>query len=171
MDEDGTPELCINGEFSFTYIYKYLADEDKFILWHELYPSNYQLNGSGKIRWEGLGSSRSGEVFYKLNKDGEEEYTVFFFSKTNRNSTTEQLEEIYMVGLPWYSNKENQVEITEDMKMQSYFDESHEIYYFRVTEEQYNNLTDDYREAKKIAREKIKEVTYTYDELFSDLLQ
>ena len=41
------------------------------------------------------------------------------------------------------------------------------MYRFRVTEEQDDELTNDYFAATKLADEKIKDVSYTYDELFS----
>lgn len=39
-------------------------------------------------------------------------------------------------------------------------------YYFRITEEQYLELTKDYFETEHTAKENLKRVTYTYDELF-----
>lgn len=40
--------------------------------------------------------------------------------------------------------------------------------YFRVTEEQYDELTEDFYQAKQLATQEIQKVTYTYDELFGE---
>ena len=57
-------------------------------------------------------------------------------------------------------------ELSDDMKNQAVYDQADERYYFRVTEKQYKELTEKYDEAVKNAREKLKHVTYTYEELF-----
>lgn len=72
MDEDSTPELGIGAETeAYSYIYNYKPDNDEFILIHELYPSYYQLNGSNKIRYEGVGGSGLHCLFYKYNDQEE----------------------------------------------------------------------------------------------------
>lgn len=170
MDEDGTPELCIEESYNSTYIFKYISDKDEFLLLHELEPSYYQLNGSNKIRWDGTGGSRDGHVFYRMDGEGKEEYAAYFFSKGIRNEETDELEDICMIGLPHYINKNEENNLPEDIKKQAYFDESHEIYYFRVSEEQYNDLSNGYWNAANLAKENIKDVTYNYYELFGNLL-
>jgi hypothetical protein len=72
-----------------------------------------------------------------------------------------------MVSLPKYAAF-NQEDIMIELTNQAYFSKGNGTYYFRVTEEQFNALTKDYYEAAKLSRENIKEVTFTYDELFSD---
>lgn len=169
MDEDGTPELCIKSTSS-TYIFKYIPDNDEFILLHELFPSYYQLNGSNKIRWDGTGGSRDGHVFYKIDEKGQEKYTVYFFSEGIRNDIGEK-EEICMIGLPHYTNKSDKLNLPNEIRNQAYFDESHEIYYFRVPDDLYNSIYHDYFKAEILAEENIKEVTYTYYELFGELVK
>lgn len=174
MDEDSSPELCIKEtpfSTSFTYIFKYIPDKDKFILLHELYPSHYQLNGCNKIRWDGVGGSFDANVFYKIGKDGQEEYTFYFFSRGILNYETDEWEHISMIGLPHYNDKNSVIKLPDEVKKQAYYAEGHEIYYFRVPEEQYMDLTTDYWNAKVLAREKIKEVTYTYEELFGEFVR
>ncbi len=58
------------------------------------------------------------------------------------------------------------MELSDEMKAQAIYDEADERYYFRVTKEQYIELTEKYFQACKDAIEAIKAVTYTYEELF-----
>ena len=157
--------MCID-EGSSSYIFKYIPQTDNFVLWYELFPSNYQLNGTRKVRWEGLGSGLSG-VFYELDGEGNEECTVYFFSERIYNSKSDESYEVAMVSLPKYAAS-NQKDIMTELTSHAYYSKEQGTYYFRVTEEQFNVLTKDYYEAAKLSREKIKEVTFTYDELFGD---
>ena len=43
------------------------------------------------------------------------------------------------------------------------------MYYYRVTEEQYDELTEKYTEALNTSMKDIRIVTFTYEELFSEL--
>ena len=64
----------------------------------------------------------------------------------------------YLISLPEY------IELRDDMIDQAiYIDER---YYFRVTEKQFEELTEDYEEAVKASYDALDEVTYTYTELF-----
>lgn len=46
--------------------------------------------------------------------------------------------------------------------------EDSQLYMFNVSEQQFDELTKEFFEASKLSEENIKEVSYTYDELFSD---
>ena len=168
MNEDGTPELCLGaGTESYSYIFKYNPDDDEFILIHELYPSYYQLNGSNKIRYEGVGGSGLHCLFYKYNGLNEEEYNVSFFMQPFYNDKIGESDVIYMAGLPHYTDKSKKVVIPQGLKSKAYLDEGYDTYYFRITEEQFDDLTEDYWEASRLASETIKNVSYSYDELFT----
>jgi hypothetical protein len=41
-------------------------------------------------------------------------------------------------------------------------------YYFRVTEDQWKKLTNPFFESRELSKEKIKDVTFTYQELFEN---
>lgn len=163
-DGDDTPELCICASGS-TYIFKYISQTDDFVLWYELDPSNYQLNGTKKIRWDGLNSGLD-QVFYELDKEGNEECIVYFFLKPIYNNKTNQTDIVGMVALPQYSAYSENIMIK--LTNQAYFANSHKTYYYRVTEEQYDILTEGYYKARLLASENIKDVTFTYNELFGD---
>lgn len=165
MDGDDMPELCVTDETRFRYVFKYIPATDELVLWCRLEATWYGLIGTQKIYWNRGGDHH---VFYKTSKDGAYEYTVYFFKNTITNRETEQLEHVYMVALPEYKNKEHQVEINDEMRHQGYYDENLKIYYFRVNEEQYFQLVADYFTSYELSQKNIKEVTYTFDELFGD---
>lgn len=62
-------------------------------------------------------------------------------------------------------NEDRQMEIPKDIKKQGY--SYYDCYYFRVTGEQYDELTRRYFEAADAADIEIKEITYTYDEMIN----
>ena len=57
----------------------------------------------------------------------------------------------------------------QENKKDAYYVEEDDSYYFRVNEEEFNQLTEDYFEAERIAEEGIKDVSFSYDELFGKL--
>ena len=57
----------------------------------------------------------------------------------------------------------------QENKKDAYYVEEDDSYYFRVNEEEFNQLTEDYFEAERIAEEDIMDVSFSYDELFGKL--
>lgn len=166
IDEDDAPELCISDEVRFIYIFKYIKKSDRIILWYKMENTWLRLNGSKAIRWNYEGTRHE---FYQLNKKGEEVITVSFFERIDYNEKLAQREVVYMTALPLYTKRHKNKGITEEIKNKAYTNsEDDERYYFRVTQEQYDALTEDYFKAEKLARENLKEVTYTYEELFGN---
>jgi len=165
VDEDETPELCIVDRIHGIYIFKYNLTTNKFVLWKDMSPSYYKLNGSLKIRWNREGISH---VFSILNEEAKEICTVSFFSREEFDKETGKSEVIYMVSLPRYSDIVISTAI-ESMKEQGYYDKGKDLYYFKVTEIQYVELTASYFGAEELALEKLNEITFTYEELFGDL--
>ncbi|MBD5541713.1 MAG: hypothetical protein HDR00_11095 [Lachnospiraceae bacterium] len=160
MDKDGAPELCISGG-DFISIFKYDINQEKILLWKQIEPSYYSLNGSGAIRWE----NGSGNVFYSLDENGAEVCSVFFMIRGTYNEESEQSETVYLVSLPKYA-EELKNEYEENIICQGYYDKGQSVYYFRVTESQYDELTEDYYQAVETATQELKSVTYSYEELF-----
>ena len=72
--------------------------------------------------------------------------------------------EVYMVEMPYYFEKE----IEEDRVEMPYGTSNRRSKYYRVTKEQYEELTNDYFQALEEAKENLKQVTYTYEELFGE---
>lgn len=80
-------------------------------------------------------------------------------------------EDVYLaiVMLPEYAEEEKNTELTETMKSQGIYTRSGSRWFFRINKEQYDELAKPYWEAYDMAKEKIKEVTYTYEELFGGM--
>jgi hypothetical protein len=164
IDGDSVPELCIsNNNRTFVCVFDYVADKDKIVLWYSMRNSYYSLNGTKTARWDWDGSRN---LLIKLNADGEEEMTLSFYWRNDFNRKKNIEEMYYMLGLPLYAEKSEEDIITDAMKAEAHYDESTTRYYFRVTEEQFDELTKDYFIAAEQADENIKEVTFTYQELF-----
>lgn len=159
MDDDGLPELCIENEVGYIYIMKYLPVSDEFILWYETSSSWTELLGSKKL-WFYSGTSPIKYAFHSLDKNGYIEYSVWLYIEPNKSETK------YMLTLPEYSNKTDDIEIPKDIKAQSIEKDSH--YYYRVTESQWDELTKDFFAEKNIAKENIAKVKFTYGELFNN---
>ncbi len=163
IDGDGVPELCISDNRTFVCAFDYVVDKDEMVLWCSMISSYDSLNGTKTTRWDWDGSRN---MLIKLTASGEEEMVLSFYWKDDFNRKKNREEMYYMVGLPLYSAKNDNGNITNAMKEEAYYDESSTIYYFRVTEEQFDELTRDYFIAAEQADENIKEVTFTYQELF-----
>jgi len=169
IDEDGAPEFCISS----SYIFKYDAGLDKCILWGG-HRGNYyySIRGSRKMTWDHPSGFGDQYAFRQLDENGRIEYAIFFFQHYKPHQETNELEIVYVVELPLNIDRGQRLEVTKEIKRKAYSccagDER--VYYFRVTEEQYNELTNDYFKASELAEEKIKEVTFTYDELFGDFV-
>jgi len=87
---------------------------------------------------------------------------VKFFSCSYENGT------VYCVEMPQYINKSEQVKISEEVKSQCYYDRWARTYFFRVTEEQYKELTKDFDQMKDETQKRSNEVVYTYGELIKE---
>ena len=163
-DGDALPELCIvehvgAGAIHGVYIYKYEIDSDRIILLKTYNGPVSQLIGTQTIGvyWE--------DRQFRLEKfglDPKDEMTVefineFFYSDGDGN---------YLVSFPLYANQDKQIELESKVKNQGYYDESRGLFFFHVTEEQYNELTNPFFGAYSELDMKREQVTYTYEELF-----
>ena len=157
-DGDGFPELGVEYN-TRRYIFKYDFKEEEIILW---YPNERDICiGTGKVQWHGNDQYFG---FYQLNEDGEKVCSTFLFSSWYSAETS-----LYMAMLPKYADANKEVDITEEMKMTGVYAQMSEQWFFRITEEQYEELMVPYWEAYFQAQEEIKKVTYTYEELFGSL--
>lgn len=161
FDEDNTPELCISNKGN-TYIFKYKNKLNKLVLIYKMEGGYLSLIGSNKIAWDNEMGAFPVNAFYELKNNENLLCSVTFYSKQDNNS-------IYMVSLPQYINSDSQIKITEELKNKAYFDEGQKLYYFRVTEEQFVELTKDYFNAVELADKNINDVTFSYNELFGNL--
>lgn len=96
---------------------------------------------------------------------------VRFYSAAFFNNRTQKEDEIYVVGFPEGSGYiENLKILVQNGKIEAYFDELTETHYYRITEEQYDQLTKDFFRSREKAGEDIKKVTFLFDELFGEFL-
>lgn len=162
-DEDGVPELCTFSPYTGTRIFKYKSDIDEFIIWYENPNGYYSIMGSKSIVWNYGGTSHG---YYKLDNNGNEDFSVAFYSIGGYNHLLEQEEAYFMVSLPEYADKNKQIEMNKELIAKAYFNELYGKYCFRVTEKQYYELTQRFHDAESRAREKLEEMLIHYDEMF-----
>ena len=158
MNEDGMPELCIWR--SLTYIFKYEYESGEVFLWNETETPWEKIIGTRKFWWNWEGVQYS---LCEVDEEGELLMGVFFLVEYWNEENI-----LYLLTIPQYTEEERQIDITKEMKEQAYFSEEDQLYMFRVTEDQFNELAGEFYEAGELAEEKIKEVSYTYDELFGN---
>ena len=159
MDGDGTPELFLEDEklMGLFFTFKYLIDTNEFIN-----SSDGGNIGSGES-WRC--SSHNLYTFKKLDKNNKLQYSISYFTDYRIKNNA-----IHLVGLPYNADEYRSIKITYDVKKQGYYDLISDNYFFRVTYEQYNELTNKWSALMWSAQKNIQEVTYTFDELFGDLM-
>lgn len=163
MNGDDSPELCISDGTRFVYIFSYEPISEKIILWENLNTTYVKLLGSLKVYYMRPGAIDLKNEFIQLNCDGIQECSVMFFEK---GFVSKENETAYMVSFPEGETEDAKHSFLKENKDIAYLGVNNDIPFFRVTKEQYNELTDDYFESIKLSRESIKEVTFTYEELF-----
>lgn len=153
MDEDDMPELCL-ADIHGTYVIKYEPDTNQYYIWWGYLHSGGDILGSRKIRFSFEGAD---SYFYQLNKDGVIEYTISFLPITNNTGT-----DMDLVSLPNYGDGKTDLQLLEAMNQVCY-SESNGTFYIRVTEEQGEEISKAYYDARLLAiRERI-EVSYFFD--------
>lgn len=151
MDNDEKPELVIENITDFVYVIKYEEENDRFIIWcsyEKFYARIFGSQEIGRERFDNLA------WFSKLNKEGEDDYTVTFRYE-GYSDYVGGINICYLVSLP---------ESEEDswLKKESCYSDGN-IDYFRVTEEEFNELYSLYN----VEGKGVEEVTYSYEELLS----
>ena len=154
-DED--PELCVTNKARFVYVFQYNEEQDQIVLWKEYISSTISLMGTQKLAFGGW----LGEGLIRLDENGDYVYIILFKVEGGRRYQNDIEEYGYLVSLPEY------IELRNDMIEQAIYFEAEESYYFRVTEEQFEELTKDYYDAIKDREAALDAVTYTYTELFN----
>lgn len=156
INGDEKPELCVTDKARFTYVFQYDEADNQVTLWKEYVSDTIFFMGTRKLGFGGW----SGDGFISLDKDGGFEYCIWFKAVGGSAYLINGDGYGYFISLPEY------VELSDDGKAQAVYDKADETYYFRVTKEQYMELTEKYFRACKDVSAAIKDVTYTYEELF-----
>jgi hypothetical protein len=168
MDGDSTPELCMSEWFHnyFIYVIKYEADNDKFVLWHEVPPGStwVSLHGTKMLRYH---RPENLNMYWldKLNQNSEIELHLMFFSLYPQYEGDSIK---YAVSLPDYTDKSLNIAVPDFMQKFVFYAHS-STPVFRVTEAQWEELTKDLYGAEKLSQEALKEVTFRYKDLFGDI--
>ncbi len=157
MNNDSLPELCIEDKAGIIYIMAYSPVSDKIILWHETSSSWTELLGSKKL-WFYSGTSPIQYSFQSLDENGYTEYSTWLYIVPTKSETK------YFLTLPEYPKKNDYTKIPKDIKKYSVEKDSH--FYYRVTENQWDELTKEFFKSKETSKENIKKVKFTYDQLF-----
>ena len=99
--------------------------------------------------------------YYQLDGEGEVEYSAYLYYLP-LNMT----EQICLVMLPAYADPSLNEDVTGEMKQCGIYAKKTGMWYFRVTEEQFGELDEAFREAYESTEEREQTVLYTYKELF-----
>ena len=165
MDGNNAPELCLferlgTGTKRFTCIFKYDFNLDKIVLWDNFSSSYNLLFGMNRIAGEG--SNMDGFIFWLVDENAKKIFRIGFAWEgaiTNGNV-------VYMAMLPQYINNANRDERVEQMKKKAFYERQTGKYYLRITEEQYEELSSHYFDAREKAAEELDKLEKNYSELF-----
>ena len=160
MDSDGVPELGIQNGRMLSF-FKYDEDKDQFFLWNEWI--DYKINGTRVLRREEFSSGAYERYYFcRLDENGNEICTVWFRVWLYLDKEIEDKREVYVIAFPEYADQKN--EIPEDIKKKGY--NYYGTYIFRVTEEQYHELTEGYFAVEDTVEDREMDVTYRHEELW-----
>lgn len=158
MNGDGLPELCIDP-VEPVVVFAYDLEKDQYTLWAWLGAKN--IVGTRKVilhpEYESIICD-----FLQLSQHGDYEIETLFWAEIHNGL----LEDINVVMFPNYLDQEKDWVITEEMKQQGIFEESSGQWFFRITDEQFEELKKPYMEAYYLALDRLRNNAYTYDELF-----
>lgn len=165
MNGDGLPELCIDGGYPCmrTAVFAYDASTDQIILWG-LTKRRQEITGTlTGAYYRPYGSSEIYE-FFRLNPHGGIGAEILFWAE----HADLYHYDINMVMFPVHAARGERWEITEEMKQQGVYEESSGQWFFRITDEQFEELKKPYVEAIETAKEKMDEEMRSYEELFGE---
>ncbi|MBD5533074.1 MAG: hypothetical protein HDQ98_12930 [Lachnospiraceae bacterium] len=184
INGDGCPELGIREGRFLTYFLCYDKETDRFRVWYQM--NGYRPLGVRKGMYaliNELTYSFSEGAYILLDENADMACRTYFFSQWTSEGT------LYMVMLPIYADKGQEAEVTWEMKEQGVYIRSagcmqslgdsvsqRELYtegqwFFRVTREQYDELTASYLEAYRNWNQERCKVQYSYEELFGDFIR
>ena len=166
MTGDGITDLCISDEREFVYVISYDEEKKRLTLWNGFDSTWIKLNGTCAVRWAREGIN---QIYYEFDPNGELLRMTGFMEKEFLNKETQTGETAYIVSMPCYEGNIDSEEKWRMMHDQAYYVKDTGFYYFRVTQDQYDRLTEAYFRAEMEATHNIKKVRYTYDEVISDL--
>lgn len=167
-DGNGFPELGIleeypEGHSAFLYLFRYDMDTGQYSLWITLYPPYDRLLGTRKVlEYDGV-HMKIDYGYYQLDQEGEVECKAYLYYLPIR-----MFEQLCLVMLPAHSDLDLDADVTLRMKKCGIYASEPGEWYFRVTEEQFEELETILLDAYKKSKEKGEAVLYTYEALFGE---
>lgn len=163
MDGDGAPELGIQNpnNHDAVYFFRYDGEKEECFLWYTMGNFWYSLFGSRKVAWIWDGKYLA---FDQLDVNGDVEFETFGISNWYSDEIS-----LHMIMVPDYREEEKKIEVTELMKEQGILERSTGRWFFRVTEEQYEELMEPFWDAYDLAEKECEEVAYSHEELFGEI--
>lgn len=163
VNGDGCPELGIVEGTQSIYFLCYDKETDRYSVWDDKMGGFWTWPiGTRKGMCAANGEWYS---YFLLDENADIECETDFFAYLYSGDM------LHMVTLPVYADKEQEVEVTQEMKAQGAYVPSGGQWFFRVTEEQYDELTEPYFEAYWKGRHEREDVRYSFDKLFGDFIQ
>lgn len=147
MNEDGKPELFMRGVRG-AYVFQYIPESDQCVVWWKGGGGNIWAMGSRKVDQFSLDDSY---VFTQLSKSGEKEFDIIMAEHV----VVVGAERVFAVTLPSYEAGYRETDIIDEMIEDGYFedwDNGNGNCYFRLTEEEYLEVTEPYRKAVELAK-------------------
>lgn len=165
-DGDDYPELGIleeypEGHSAFLYLFRYDMETKQYSLWIFLYPPYDHLLGTRKVLEHDGVHMKIDYGYYQLDREGEVEGKAYLYYLP-----ISMFEQLCLVMLPAYTDSSLNANVTRRMEQCGIYARESGEWYFRVTEEQFEELEAVFREAYKSARERETAVLYSYEELF-----
>ena len=158
MDGDGAPELTVY-QFAVGYVVlDYNVKEDVYTIWYDAEACWYGLAGSGKMLWAWDGRYLA---FYQLDESGAEACGTFCGSMYYNGE-----EAVCLVMLPTYTKEEERLFVPEEIQAQGSYSQLDGQWCFRVTGEQYAEITEAFWDAYDLVKEHKERGFDTYEELF-----
>lgn len=153
IDGDNEPELYVYKRG--LYIFKYLKDSDSFILWNEQFGPYESIYGTRKtmtigqnmcIRDNYLLHDENGKIIESIGT------IILPFNADNF---------LYLVSLPYHETDQRK-EIDIELQKDGYINNYSKVIFFRVTEEQFNELMKDVYDREHTLHDEEDELQVSY---------
>ena len=161
MDGDGAPELTVYQFAEGYVVLDYDEETDAYTIWYDAEACWYGLVGSRKMLWAWDGRYLA---FYQLDENGDAACETFCGSMYYNGE-----EAVYLVMLPTCAKEDERLIVPDEIRAQGRYSRWDEQWYFRVTGDQYGEITDAFWDAYESCYGQKDLETYTYEELFGAL--
>lgn len=162
MNGDGDKELCVNSGTDIIYIFEENAGDCE--LWKKIDATQLKTMGTTALSRD----FETQHMYYEFDEEGLVNKMITF----SGGAIGENGEEVYLIT--WPDNESEGTGMQDAisyLQRKAYYNKDDEKFYFRVTKEQYDELTERYFEAQELAKTGLEEVHVSYEELVSGEVQ